>query len=124
MFPSLKRSIFFRADTEPRVATTPNGVAEAKAGPGQKCLLCLTLQKNSLFCKGKYHFTATLLLTDLGSTKQVNLLLMKHNQSSQVQTSKTGGQSYSYTSLYKLSIHWFNHGAPCWKEMKGQDGPT
>ena len=56
-----------------------------------------------LLCMGKYHLVTDLLLTSLGSIKQVNLLLVQHKKSSWIHTSKTGGQPYSDTFLYKIS---------------------
>ena len=44
----------------------------------------------------------TLCVTAFDSNKQINLLLIQCKQSSGIQTSKTGGQPYSYTSAYKV----------------------
>ena len=52
-----------------------------------------------LLCKGRsITVWLTSCLTGLDMAEQVNLLLIKHEQSSWIQTSQTGGQPYSDTS--------------------------
>ena len=58
---------------------------------------CLS-RKYSLTSKGgKYQ---------LASTKQVNLLLIKHDRSSGIQTSKKGWKQYSDTTPYEVSKYY------------------
>ena len=53
-------------------------------------------ENTNLFAKEDYH-----VLLDL--TKQVNMFFIQHKQSSWINTSKTGGQTYSDTSPYTVS---------------------
>ena len=57
------------------------------------------------FIRGSITVRLTSCLTGLDLAEQVNLLLIKHKQSSWIQTSQTGGQLYSDTSPHRL-IHW------------------
>ena len=50
------------------------------------------------FVRGSITVQLTSCLTGLDLTKQVNLLFIHHEQSSWIQTNKTGGQAYSDTS--------------------------
>ena len=56
------------------------------------------------FERGSITVPLTSCLTGLDSTKLVNLYLIQHKQSSWILNIQTGGQSYSDTSPYKVSV--------------------
>ena len=55
--------------------------------------------------KEKYHFTTDPCLTGWDLTKQLNVLLIQHNQSSWIKTRKTEGQPYTHVSPYKFKYY-------------------
>ena len=54
------------------------------------------------FVRGSITIRLTSCLTDLNSTKLVNLYRIQHKQSNRILTSQTGGQPYSDTSPYEV----------------------
>ena len=65
---------------------------------------CVTVVgADNFLCKGTITVWLTSCLTGLDLTKQVNLLLIQHKQSSWIQTNKTGRQPYSDTSPYEVN---------------------
>ena len=62
--------------------------------------LMMKINQNREFVRGSITVSLTFCMTGLDLTKQVNLFQIQHNQSSWIQTNKTGGQPCSDTAVW------------------------